>query len=114
MVLLLRDYEHSDGTHTVYSYTAGQTIYGGSENDIIYLRNMADNTFHYDGGTDTVVSFNTSSDHISIDQTLAASASDLQLAQTGSDVTVTIDASHAIILKDMQLASVSTSIFVFE
>ncbi|MDI4666494.1 hypothetical protein K9U40_19505, partial [Xanthobacter autotrophicus] len=114
MVLLLRDYEHSDGTHTVYSYTTGQQIYGSEVNDTIYLRNMTDNTFHYDGGTDTVLNFDVASSHIAIDQSLADSVSDLNLAQTGNDVTITIDASHAIILKDMQLASVSSSIFVFE
>ncbi|MFG1298777.1 hypothetical protein V5F49_03165 [Xanthobacter sp. V3C-3] len=114
LVLLLRDYEHTDGTHTVYSYTAGQDVHGGATNDIVYLRGMANNTYHYDGGTDTLLNFDAGTSHILIEGGLAHSASDLHLTQTGSDVTVSIDSTHSLVLKDMQLANVSSSIFLFQ
>ncbi|MFG1383305.1 hypothetical protein V5F55_17075, partial [Xanthobacter sp. V3C-4] len=111
--LLIRDYEHIDGTHTIYSYGNNQVLDGGVQNDTFYFRNTTGGTLHYDGGNDTVLNFDTSGGHIVIDSKLAHSTSDLVITQTGSDVTITIDASDTIVLKATTVANVHLDAFSF-
>ena len=111
--ILVRDYEHTDGTHTIYSYANDQVLDGGTHNDTFYFRTTTGGTLNYEGGNDTVLNFDTSSGHIKIDSALAHSVSDLQIAQTGSDVTITIDANDTIVLKQTTLTNIHDSIFTF-
>ncbi|MFG1305802.1 hypothetical protein V5F34_16910, partial [Xanthobacter autotrophicus] len=113
LTLLVRDYEHTDGTHTSYSYGNGQTLDGGAHNDTFYFRSTTGGTLHYEGGNDTVLNFDMKNGHITIDSSVADDVSDLMIAQTGSDVTITIDANDTIVLKATTLASVHTDMFNF-
>jgi putative heme iron utilization protein len=116
--LTMREYTHTSGAHEVYAYADNLTLTGGTGNDTFYFRSTNGGTVTYQGGNDTVYSFNNgastaSTDKISVSSSLAASFSDLHMAQQGSDVLITLDSHDTILIKASTVASLHSEYFVF-
>ncbi|MFG1342087.1 hypothetical protein [Xanthobacter autotrophicus] len=111
--LLSSDVEHGNGTHTVYYYTDGLSLHGGTGDDAFYFGSTNTANAYYDGGHDLVYTFNASTDHILIASSFASNMSGLHISQTGSDVTINMDADHSIVLKNTQVSSLTDGVFAF-
>lgn len=85
----------------------GATLTGGWGRDL----------FVFEGafGRGVVADFSRGVDKIRVDQDLAHDFADLKAhaAQTGADVTITLDAAHVIVLKGVALSSLSSGDFLF-
>jgi hypothetical protein len=114
--LLVTDLLHRDGSHAVSVYADGQTFHGGAGNDTIQFRTTIKGDFVYDGGRDTLSSFNLtagSQDQIVLDHHWATSMSDLHMAQVGKDTVVTFDSGNSITLEGVSAGSVEAGHFIF-
>ncbi|UVO35191.1 hypothetical protein KUL72_27595 [Bradyrhizobium arachidis] len=116
--LTMREYTHTSGAHEVYAYADNLKLAGGAGNDTFYFRSTNGGTVTYQGGNDTVYSFNNgtstaSTDKISVSSTLAASFNDLHMTQQGSDVLITLDSHDTILIKASTVASLHSEYFVF-
>jgi hypothetical protein len=116
--LTMREFSHTSGAHEVYAYADNLKLAGGAGDDTFYFRSTNGGTATYQGGNDTVYSFNNgagsaSTDKISISSTLAASFNDLHMAQQGSDVLITLDSHDSILIKASTVASLHSEYFVF-
>ncbi|MDN5004458.1 hypothetical protein ACFQZO_26790 [Bradyrhizobium sp. GCM10027634] len=116
--LTMREYTHTSGAHEVYAYADNLNLTGGTGNDTFYFRSTNGGTVAYQGGNDTVYSFNTDAttartDKISISSSLAASFNDLHMAQQGSDVLITLDSHDTILIKASTVANLHSEYFMF-
>ncbi|MBR0781759.1 hypothetical protein [Bradyrhizobium iriomotense] len=115
--LTMREYTHTSGAHEVYAYADNLKLAGGAGNDTFYFRTTNGGTVTYQGGNDTVYSFNTDTsagtDKISVSSSLAASFNDLHMAQQGSDVLITLDSQDTILIKGSTVANLHSDYFVF-
>ncbi|MBR0787667.1 hypothetical protein JQ631_01220 [Bradyrhizobium manausense] len=116
--LTMREYTHTSGAHEVYAYADNLKLAGGTSDDTFYFRSTNGATVTYQGGNDTVYSFNTGStsagtDKISVSSALAASFNDLHMAQQGSDVLITLDSHDTMLIKAATVASLHSEYFVF-
>ncbi|MGY8639172.1 hypothetical protein RAD15_42615 [Bradyrhizobium sp. 14AA] len=115
--LTMREYTHTSGAHEVYAYADNLKLAGGTGNDTFYFRSTNGGTVTYQGGNDTVYSFNTDTsagtDKISVSSSLAASFNDLHMAQQGSDVMITLDSHDTILIKGMTVANLHSDYFMF-
>ncbi|WP_256807957.1 MULTISPECIES: hypothetical protein [unclassified Bradyrhizobium] len=115
--LTMREYTHTSGAHEVYAYADNLNLAGGTGNDSFYFRSTNGGTVAYQGGNDTVYSFNTDTsagtDKISVSSLLAASFNDLHMTQQGSDVLVTLDSHDTILIKGSTVANLHSDYFMF-
>ncbi|MBR1130220.1 hypothetical protein [Bradyrhizobium iriomotense] len=115
--LTMREYTHTSGAHEVYAYADNLKLDGGAGNDTFYFRTTNGGTVTYQGGNDTVYSFNTDTsggtDKIAVSSSLAASFNDLHMAQQGSDVLITLDSQDTILIKGSTVANLHSDYFVF-
>ncbi|WP_234681947.1 hypothetical protein [Bradyrhizobium monzae] len=116
--LTMREYTHTNGNHEVYAYSDNLKLVGGTGNDTFYFRSTSGGTVTYQGGNDTVYSFNTDAasagtDKISISSSLAANFSGLHIAQQGSDALITLDSHDTILIKGVTVANLHSDYFMF-
>ena len=116
--LTMREYTHTTGAHEVYAYADNLKLAGGTGNDTFYFRSTNGGTVTYQGGNDTVYSFNTDAtsagtDKIAISSSLAANFSGLHITQQGSDALITLDSHDTILLKGTTVANLHSEYFVF-
>jgi|EndMetStandDraft_5_1072996.scaffolds.fasta_scaffold05548_2 hypothetical protein len=115
--LTMREYTHTSGAHEVYAYADNLKLDGGAGNDTFYFRTTNGGTVTYQGGNDTIYSFNTDTsagtDKIAISTSLAASFNDLHMAQQGTDVLITLDSHDTILIKGSTVANLHSDYFVF-
>ncbi|WP_314952839.1 hypothetical protein [Bradyrhizobium cosmicum] len=113
----MREYTHTSGAHEVYAYADNLKLAGGAGNDTFYFRSTNGGTVTYQGGNDTIYSFNTDTstgtDKISVSSSLAASYNDLHMAQQGSDVLITLDSQDTILIKGSTVANLHSDYFMF-
>jgi len=115
--LTMREYTHTSGAHEVYAYADNLKLDGGTGNDAFYFRTTNGGTVTYQGGNDTIYSFNTDTsagtDKIAISSSLAASFNDLHMAQQGTDVLITLDSHDTILIKGSTVANLHSDYFMF-
>ena len=116
--LTMREYTHTSGAHEVYAYADNLKLAGGTGNDTFYFRSTNGGTVAYQGGNDTVYSFNTDAssagtDKISISSSLAANFSGLHITQQGSDALITLDSHDTILIKGITVANLHSDYFMF-
>ncbi|WP_063691837.1 hypothetical protein [Bradyrhizobium stylosanthis] len=115
--LTMREYTHTSGAHEVYAYADNLKLDGGTGNDTFYFRTTNGGTVTYQGGNDTIYSFNTDTsagtDKIAISTSLAASFNDLHMAQQGTDVLITLDSHDTILIKGSTVANLHSDYFMF-
>ncbi|TCM57777.1 hypothetical protein C8J36_102580 [Rhizobium sp. PP-F2F-G48] len=114
--LLLADIRHQDGSHALTVYANGQSFHGGAGNDTIQFRDTIKGNFAFDGGRDTLTSFNVtagSQDQIVLDDHWAASMADLHMSQSGKDTVISFDNGHSITLEGIAVGSVTSGNFLF-
>jgi Ca2+-binding RTX toxin-like protein len=96
---------------TVVSGTAGNdTLVSTTVNEVLF-GNGGNNTFVFvrDFGKDTVADFHTDADVLQFSHDVFANVADVlaHAAQTGADVTVTVDNAHTVTLTDTVLAQLN-------
>ncbi|OLP57519.1 hypothetical protein BJF92_24230 [Rhizobium rhizosphaerae] len=114
--LLVSNLAHSDGSHDITLYADKQTFHGGAGSDTIQFRNTVSGSFVYEGGKDTLVSFNLvngAQDHVVLDKSWAGSFSDLHLSQQGLDTVISFDKDDSIVLSNTIVSSVTADHFFF-
>ncbi len=106
----------TDGTHNVTAVASGVTIQGGAGNDL-FSAAPSSTTVVYDRGQDQIVNFQagdaTTHDVIQISKLLAADYGHLQITQSGTNALVTLSASDSILLKNVNVASLTSHDFLF-
>ncbi|MGY4458050.1 RHS repeat protein [Bradyrhizobium sp. LB13.1] len=106
----------TDGTHNVTAVAAGQTIQGGIGNDV-FSTAPSSTTVAYDHGQDQILNFQSGDaathDVIQISKLLAADYSHLQITQSDVNALVTLSASDSILLKNVNVASLTSHDFLF-
>jgi trimeric autotransporter adhesin len=106
----------TDGTHNVTAVAAGQTIQGGTGNDV-FSTAPSSTTVAYDHGQDQILNFQAGDaathDVIQISKLLAADYSHLQITQSDVNALVTLSASDSILLKNVNVASLTSHDFLF-
>ncbi|KQS67970.1 hypothetical protein ASG39_06460 [Rhizobium sp. Leaf371] len=114
--LLLADIRHQDGSHAITVAANEQTFHGGTGNDTIQFGNTIKGVFDFDGGNDTLSSFNVTpgtQDRILLDANWATAMSDLHLQQSGNDTVISFDNGHSITLLGISVGSVGAGNFLF-
>ena len=96
---------------TIVSGTAGNdTLTGTAANEVLF-GNGGNNTFVFAGnfGHDTVADFHAANDLLQFSHTAFTNVADVlaHAAQVGADVTVTVDATHAVTLSDTVLSQLN-------
>ncbi|MGY3361179.1 hypothetical protein ACVWZK_007842 [Bradyrhizobium sp. GM0.4] len=106
----------TDGTHNVTAVASGVTIQGGAGNDL-FSAAPSSTTIVYDHGQDQIVNFQAGDaathDVIQISKLLAADYGHLQITQSGANALVTLSASDSILLKNVNVASLTSHDFLF-
>jgi hypothetical protein len=114
--LLSIDVRNDDGTHTVTAVSSGQTLNGGSGNDVFSAAPGA-TTIAFDGGNDQIKSFHpgaaSNHDTIEILKSLVADYSHLQISQSGSDTLVHLTSTDSILLKNVNSTTLDHGNFLF-
>ncbi|MCA6125519.1 RHS repeat protein [Bradyrhizobium sp. WSM 1704] len=109
------DYNTS-GVHNVTAVASGVTLQGGSGNDV-FSATPASTTVLFDRGHDQVFNFQagdaSTHDIIEISKALVTDYSHLQITQAGTDAMVTISADDSILLKNINVASLTSHDFLF-
>lgn len=104
------------GTHNVTAAAAGVTLQGGAGNDM-FSTAPGSETIVYDHGQDQIVNFHAGDganhDTIAISKLLAADYGHLQMTQSGADAIVTLSANDSILLKNINVASLTSHDFMF-
>ena len=104
------------GDDTIVAGSGKDTITGGKGDDTLTAGKGTD-TFMYSGnfGNDTISAFNVHHDFIHFAANDFTSYSELQshMAQVGTDVVITLDASDSIVLTHETLASFTSTDFIF-
>lgn len=110
------DDSKADGTHNVTAVTAGLTLQGGAGNDV-FSTAPGSTTVAYDHGQDQILNFHAGDaanhDVVEISKLLAADYSHLQIAQSGVNTLVTLSANDSILLKNINVASLTSHDFIF-
>ena len=114
--LLQIDLLKSNGTHTVTAVATGQSIQGGSGNDL-FSAAPGSTTIVFDHGNDLINSFQAGAaanhDTIQIAASLVADYSHLQFTQSGTDTLIHLSATDSITLKNVYASNLDHSNFLF-
>lgn len=106
----------ADGTHNVTAVASGVTIQGGAGNDV-FSAAPSSTTVAYDHGQDQILNFQAGDgathDVVQISKLLAADYSHLQITQSGVNALVTLSADDTILLKNVNVASLTSHDFLF-
>jgi len=106
----------ANGTHNVTAVTSGLTVEGGNGNDL-FSTAPGSTTVVYDHGQDQIVNFHagdaTNHDVVEISKLLVADYSHLQVTQSGTDAVVAMSSSDSILLKNINVASLTSHNFLF-
>jgi hypothetical protein len=114
--LLQIDLLKSNGTHTVTAVGTGQSIQGGSGNDL-FSSAPGSTKIVFDHGNDQINSFHagTAANHdtIQIAASLVADYSHLQITQSGSDTLIHLSSTDSITLKNINASTLDHGNFLF-
>ncbi|MET4802853.1 RHS repeat protein [Bradyrhizobium sp. LB11.1] len=106
----------TDGTHNVTAVAAGQTIQGGTGNDV-FSTAPGSTTVVYNHGQDQILNFHAGDvanhDTVEISKLLVADYGHLQVTQSGANALVTLSANDSILLKNINVASLTSHDFLF-
>ncbi|MBR0868774.1 RHS repeat protein [Bradyrhizobium tropiciagri] len=109
------DYNTS-GVHNVTAVASGVTLQGGNGNDV-FSATPASTTVAFDHGHDQIFNFQAGDaathDIIEISKALVTDYSHLQVTQSGTDALVTMSADDSILLKNVNVASLTSHDFLF-
>ncbi|QPF87138.1 RHS repeat protein [Bradyrhizobium genosp. L] len=107
---------NTDGVHNVTAVASGVTLEGGNGNDSFSTAPGSISVL-FDHGHDQVLNFHagdaTNHDTIEISKALVTDYSHLQITQSGTDAMVTISANDSILLKNINVASLTSHDFHF-